>query len=276
MNHILRSSMGAVIAGIIAAGCSTTPPASNVAAANTAIGNAQQAIDQASADPHVAKYAASELERASASLQKAKTAWNDKHDLTTTTHFAYIAQQRAATAQEFAGERAAGEAVTVAAAERDQVYSSLAARSGKPKAITELAQKDLVGFAPGRAKIPASAKRALDALAATLKSNPEREVVIEGYTDNIGGPRYNQALAMRRADAVRVALLQRGIDSGRIAIRSHGEQNPAASNKSRIGRLENRRAEVVTGDSNTQMLGSSQISSTTSSDENGQSRQPER
>ena len=276
MNHILRTSMGAVIAGIIAAGCSTAPPASNVAAAKNAIGNAQQAIDQASADPHVAKYAPSELERASASLQKAKAAWNDKHDLTTTTHFAYIAQQRAATAQEFASERAAGEAVTVAAAERDQVYSSLAARSAKPKAITELAQKDLVGFAPGRAKIPASAKRALDELAATLKSNPEREVVIEGYTDNTGGPRYNQSLGMKRADAVRVALLQRGIDSGRIAIRSHGEENPASSNKSRIGRLENRRAEVVLGDSNTQMLGSSQISSTTSSDENGQSRQPDR
>jgi outer membrane protein OmpA-like peptidoglycan-associated protein len=100
--------------------------------------------------------------------------------------------------------------------------------------------------------------------------------VIEGYTDNTGGPRYNQSLGMRRADAVRVALLRRGIDSGRIAIRSHGEENPASSNKSRIGRMENRRAEVVTGDSNTQMLGSSQISSTTSSDENGQSRQPDR
>ncbi|WP_208276707.1 OmpA family protein [Massilia oculi] len=277
MNHILRSATGAVVAGIIATGCATSPPASEVAAARTAIDNAGQAIDHASADPHVAKYAPSELERATASLQKAKTVWNDKHDLTATRHFAYLAQQRAATAQEFANARAADDAVKVAAAELNQTMTvAIEQRRGKPSAIAELAQKDLVGFAPGTAKIPASAKRALDELAATLKSNPEREVVIEGYTDNVGGPRYNQALALKRAAAVRTALLQRGIASSRIAIRSFGEENPASSNASRIGRLENRRAEVITGDVDTQMRGASQISSTQSSDENGQSKQPER
>ncbi len=277
MNHILRSATGALVAGIIATGCATSPPSSEVAAARAAIDNAGQAVDHASADPHVAKYAPSELERATASLQKAKTAWNDKHDLTATQHFAYLAQQRAATAQEFANERAADEAVKVAAAELNQTMSvAVAQRRGKPSAIAELAQKDLVGFAPGTAKVPASAKRALDELAATLKSNPEREVVIDGHTDNVGGPRYNQALALRRAAAVRAALLQRGIASSRIAIRSLGEENPASSNANRIGRLENRRAEVITGDTGVQMRGSSQISSTQSSDENGQSKEPQR
>lgn len=277
MNHILRSATGAVVAGIIATGCATSPPASEVAAARTAIDNAGQAIDHASADPHVAKYAPSELERATASLQKAKTAWDDKHDLTATQHFAYLAQQRAATAQEFANERAAEDTVKVAAAELNQTMSvAMAQRRNQPSVISELAQKDLVGFAPGKAKIPASAKRALDELASTLKSDPKREVVIDGHTDNVGGPRYNQALALRRAEAVRAALLQRGIASSRIAIRSLGEENPASSNASRIGRLENRRAEVITGDTGTHMVGSSQISSTQSSEENGQSKQPER
>ncbi|RNF30777.1 hypothetical protein NM04_10805 [Massilia aurea] len=277
MNNILRSATGALVAGIFATGCATSPPSSEVAAARAAIDNAGQAVDHASADPHVVKYAPSELERATASLQKAKTAWNDKHDLTATTHLAYLAQQRAATAQEFANERAAEETVKVAAAELNQTMSvAVVQRSGKPSAIAELAQKDLVGFAPGTAKIPASAKRALDELAATLKSNPEREVVIEGYTDNVGGPRYNQALALKRAEAVRAALLQRGIASGRIAIRSLGEENPASSNANRVGRLENRRAEVITGDVGTQMRGSSQISSTQSSEENGQSKEPQR
>lgn len=277
MNNILRSATGALVAGIIATGCATSPPSSEVAAARAAIDNAGQAVDHASADPHVAKYAPSELERATASLQKAKTAWNEKHDLTATQHFAYLAQQRAATAQEFANERAADEAVKVAAAELNQTMSvAVAQRRGKPSAIADLAQKDLVGFAPGTAKVPASAKRALDELAATLKSNPEREVVIDGHTDNVGGPRYNQGLALRRAAAVRAALLQRGIASSRIAIRSLGEENPASSNANRIGRLENRRAEVITGDTGVQLRGASQISSTQSSEENGQSKQPER
>lgn len=276
MNHILRSATGAVVAGIIATGCSTSPPASEVAAARTAIGNAGQAIDQASADPHVARYAPSELERATASLQKAKTAWNDKHDLTTTKHYAYLAQQRAATAQEFANERAAVDTVKVAAAELDQTLSvAAAARRSKPSAIAELVKNDLAGFAPGTATIPASARPAIDELATTLKNNPGREVVIEGHTDNVGSPRYNQALAMKRAEAVREALIRRGVASSRIAIRSYGEEGPVSSNDSRIGRRENRRAEVISADA-MQMVGSSQLSTTTSSDDPGeQPRQPE-
>ena len=128
MNHIIRSTTGAIVAGMIVAGCSTSPPASEVAAAQAAIGNAGQAVDHAAADPHVAKYAASELERASDSLRKATAAWNDKHALPATTHFAYLAQQRAATAQELANQRAAEETLTVAAAERDQALSVAAAR----------------------------------------------------------------------------------------------------------------------------------------------------
>ncbi|MGF6276287.1 outer membrane protein OmpA-like peptidoglycan-associated protein [Massilia sp. UYP11] len=276
MNHILRSAAGAVVAGIIATGCSTSPPASEMAAANTAIGNAGQAIDQASADPRVAKYAPSELERANASLQKAKTAWNDKRDLTATRHFAYIAQQRAATAQEFANERAAEDAVKVAAAELDQTLSVAATiQRTQPGALTELAQKGLAGFASGSAKLPASAIPAINELATMLKNDPEREVVIEGHTDSVGSPRYNQALALKRAEAVRDALIRRGIDTRRIAIRSYGEELPASNNASRIGRLENRRAEAITADAS-QMVGASQISKTVSSDEQGeQPRQPE-
>lgn len=277
MNNILRSATGAVAAGIIATGCATSPPASEVAAARAAIDNAGQAVDHASADPQVVKYAPSELERATASLQKAKTAWNDKHDLTATRHLAYLAQQRAATAQEFANERAAQETVKVAAAELNQTMSVAAtARPSKPSAIPDLAQKGLIGFSTGASQLPASAVPAINELATILKSNPGREVVIEGHTDNVGTPRYNQALAMKRAEAVRVALVRRGIDSSRIALRSYGEEKPASNNASRIGRKENRRAEIITADG-AQMVGSSQISATVSSDDPGeQPRQPER
>jgi len=273
MNHILRTATGAIVAGIIATGCSTSPPASEVAAAQTAIGNAGQAIDHASADPHVVKYAPSELERATVSMRKAKAAWNDKHDLTATKHLAYIAQQRAATAQEFGDERAAADTVKVAAAELDQTLS--VAATARRSAIAELVLQDLAGFAPGTAKLPASAMPAIDELATALKNDPGREVIIAGYTDNIGSPRHNQALAMKRAEAVRAALLHRGIASSRIAIRSYGEADPASSNDSRIGRRENRRAEVISADA-MQMTGSSQLSTTTSSDDPGeQPRQPE-
>lgn len=272
MKHIIRSTTGAIVAGMIAAGCSTSPPASDVAAAQTAISNAGQAVDHAAADAHVAKYASSELERASDSLRKATAAWNDKHDLPATMHLAYLAQQRAATAQELANQRAAEEALTVAAAERDQAVSVAAAeRSRKSSATTEQEQASLAGFATGAAKLPANAMPKIDELATTLKNNPDRHVMIEGHTDNVGSPGYNQALAMKRADTVRIALVKRGIDSSRIAVRSYGEANPLATNDTGLGRWENRSAQVIVGDTDARMVGSSQGSGAATS--SGQSEQ---
>ena len=265
MNHIIRSTTGAIVAGMIVAGCSTSPPASEVAAAQTAIGNAGQAVDQAAADPRVAKYAPGELERASDSLRKATAAWNDKHDLPATTHLAYLAQQRAVTAQEFANQRASEEALTVAAAERDQALSVAAARRAHapPVASTtgatmEQGQQSLAGFSTGAAKLPANAMPKIDELATTLKNNPEQNVVIEGHTDNVGSPEYNQALAMKRAETVRDALVSRGIDPNRIAVRSVGEENPVANNDTGLGRWENRSAQVMVGGMDAGMVGSSQ------------------
>jgi len=265
MNHIIRSTTGAIVAGVIVAGCSTSPPASEVAAAQTAISNAGQAVDHAAADPHVAKYAPGELERASDSLRKATAAWNDKHDLPATTHLAYLAQQRAVTAQEFANQRASEEALTVAAAERDQALSVAAARRAHapPVASTtgatmEQGQQSLAGFSTGAAKLPANAMPKIDELATTLKNNPEQNVVIEGHTDNVGSPEYNQALAMKRAETVRDALVSRGIDPNRIAVRSVGEENPVANNDTGLGRWENRSAQVMVGGMDAGMVGSSQ------------------
>jgi outer membrane protein OmpA-like peptidoglycan-associated protein len=273
MKHIIRSTTGALVAGMIAAGCSTSPPASDVAAANTAIGNAGQAVDQAAADPHVAKYATSELERATASLDQARTAWNKQHDLKATRHLAYVAQQRAATAQQLANERAAEEVVTVAAAERDHAVN-VAAANRRAKPVTEQAREGLAGFSTGTAKLPAKAAPKINELAAMLRSNPERMVVIEGHTDNVGSQTVNQALAMKRAEAVRAALLRRGVNTSRIVIRSYGEENPVASNDTPVGRRENRRAQVIIGDMEERMVGSSTGSTaTTSSGSGGQSGQ---
>jgi outer membrane protein OmpA-like peptidoglycan-associated protein len=280
MKNIIRSSSGALVAGMIAAGCSTAPPASEVTAANTALDNAGQAIDRAAADPHVAKYTTSELDRATASLHKAQEAWKDKHDLATTTHFAYLAQQRAATAQELANGRAADEALAMAASNRDQAVSSMMAErrsetppptaSTAPTPSTGEAQQGLGGFAFGAATVPPAAKPAIDQVASTLKSNPGSKVVIEGYTDNVGSPAYNQNLALERAQAVRTALVREGVEAGRISVRAHGEENPIASNDTKEGRRENRRAQVIIEDAGGSMVGSSQGGTTSSSSGEGE------
>ena len=264
MKHIIRSTAGTLLAGMIAAGCATSPPASDVAAATTAISNAGQAIDQAAANPHVASYATSELARATGSLDKAKAAWSDKHDVRAAMHYAYIAQQRATTAQELANGRASEDVVKLAAAQRDQVVSVAAAQRRARPAVEEV-QHGIPGFAVGAAKLPAASVQMMDALANTLKDGPERMVVIEGHTDNVGSPVDNQALALERAEAVRTALILRGVDTSRITIRSHGEGAPAASNDTGAGRRENRRAQVIIADMETSMVGSSRGSGATTS-----------
>lgn len=281
MEHFIRSTTGALVAGMIAAGCASTPSASDTATANAAIANAGQAVDHAASDPNVAKYASSELDRATASLTRAKAAWNDKHDLTASTQFAYLARQRAATAQELANERAAHEAVALAAATRDREVAAAEARHpGSTTVVSvEQSQKGLGGFASGRATIPPEAMPAIAALANELKNNPGRVVVIDGHTDTVGPSRYNQALGMQRAKAVRAALVREGIESSRITIRSHGEDNPVASNDTSAGRRENRRVQILTGNTTESLLGSSsqmgssQAGSATSSGQGGQSGQ---
>jgi outer membrane protein OmpA-like peptidoglycan-associated protein len=264
MKHIIRSTAGALVVGMIAAGCSTTPPANEVAAANTALGNAGQAVDRAAADPHVAKFTPSELDRATDSLQKAQAAWKDKHDLATTTQLAYLAQQRAATAQELAAARASDEALVVAAANRDQVMSTLAERRSQQAAPTastaptEPGQQGVAGFATGRSKLPPNSMAAIGQLATAIKNNPGSKVVIEGHTDNVGSAKRNQTLAMERAQAVRSALVQQGVEVGRITVQSQGEQNPVASNDTGMGRYQNRRAQVIIGEAGASMVGSSQ------------------
>lgn len=100
-------------------------------------------------------------------------------------------------------------------------------------------------FETAEAELKAGAYRTIDRVAEALKREPERRVVIEGHTDSVGSDEYNQALSQRRANAVRNALLARGVSSEQVRAVGRGEHVPIASNKNPGGRQENRRVEMV-------------------------------
>lgn len=86
----------------------------------------------------------------------------------------------------------------------------------------------------------------LDALAAWLRADATRRVVLVGHTDNEGDLDRNIALSKARAEAVLAALVEDyGVDKAQIAARGVGFLAPRASNATKEGREANRRVEVV-------------------------------
>ena len=72
------------------------------------------------------------------------------------------------------------------------------------------------------------------------------KVEIDGYTDSTGGPKINQPLSEKRADAVKAWLLDHGATSAdHITTKGLGATNPIADNKTAKGRFQNRRAEIL-------------------------------
>jgi outer membrane protein OmpA-like peptidoglycan-associated protein len=100
-----------------------------------------------------------------------------------------------------------------------------------------------VYFATGSANLTQNSRAILDKVYRTLRDNPEIEVEIQGHTDNTGGYELNMRLSKQRADAVKLYLINRGIDAARIRTSGFGPDKPIAPNTSREGRAQNRRIE---------------------------------
>jgi OOP family OmpA-OmpF porin len=102
-----------------------------------------------------------------------------------------------------------------------------------------------VNFAFNSSEIEPSARPVLDQAALILLDNPGVTVLVEGHTDSIGSEEYNQALSVRRAEAVFSYLVNRGVDPERFRVEGFGKTRPIASNATEAGRAQNRRVELV-------------------------------
>lgn len=100
-------------------------------------------------------------------------------------------------------------------------------------------------FATASAELQSGAHRNLDKLVDFLNEYPERGVLIEGHTDNVGSVDYNQGLSRRRAESVMSYLVRQGIASQRLSAAGLGMDRPVASNDTASGRQQNRRVEII-------------------------------
>lgn len=100
-------------------------------------------------------------------------------------------------------------------------------------------------FATGKSDLNASAQLSMDKIADFLQENQNRNLLVEGHTDSVGGDEYNQGLSEQRAASVKSALVKRGVASERIVTIGYGKKYPLASNDDASGKQQNRRVEAI-------------------------------
>ena len=124
------------------------------------------------------------------------------------------------------------------------------ANNGCPEVNAEVldnlkVQAKSVYFNAGTTTFKASIGRtSLDVIADLIKGLPNAKFNVEGHTDSDGSDAYNQKLSEERANVVKMALIQRGVNGDNLNAVGFGESAPIATNKTAKGKAENRRTEV--------------------------------
>jgi OmpA-OmpF porin, OOP family len=99
-------------------------------------------------------------------------------------------------------------------------------------------------FASNNAVLKAAGKAKLDDLVDKVKGINLEVIVAVGHTDSAGKDASNQALSVRRAEAVKAYLVSKGIEKNRVYTEGKGSKQPVADNKTKEGRAKNNRVEI--------------------------------
>jgi outer membrane protein OmpA-like peptidoglycan-associated protein len=158
--------------------------------------------------------------------------------------------------------QAAGQAATVAQGAADKANeaalaasTSAAAANTRAEAVDKASKRlvyevvlneDQGNFTFGKKDLPDEAKAKLDEMINALKADPKGAFFeIEGHTDSIGDTVLNEKLGMERAEAVKRYLYEHHqVPLHKMNAISYGEDKPAADNKTKAGRAQNRRVVI--------------------------------
>ena len=118
------------------------------------------------------------------------------------------------------------------------------------KTVVYINLSDKMLYQSGSANITSRANEVLGKIAEIVKSRPDLEVMVEGYTDNMPINQQciqdNWELSVKRATSVVKALQKNyNIDPNRLIAAGRGEYNALASNDTAEGRAINRRTRII-------------------------------
>ena len=160
--------------------------------------------------------------------------------------------EAAAQAEKDAAEKAEADAAAKAQEEADAAAAARAAAEAEAAAAEAAAVAEAIAALPAvqfenaRAVLAPSADAVLEAMAPALTAGPSGVVYeVRGYTDSSGDAMANQVLSERRASAVVVGLVARGVPAESLAAVGFGEKDPLVSpERSEADRAANRRVVV--------------------------------
>ena len=100
-------------------------------------------------------------------------------------------------------------------------------------------------FEIGQVNINAKSLQGLDSLVQIMTLYPKTSLVITGHTDNTGTIKINNRLSLLRAKKVQSYLIKKGLAENRTTLIGMADAQPIASNATKEGRTQNRRADLT-------------------------------
>jgi outer membrane protein OmpA-like peptidoglycan-associated protein len=94
-------------------------------------------------------------------------------------------------------------------------------------------------------RIVPTTRAILDDVAGGLAASSATRIKVIGHTDSTGDAQANRDLSLRRAEAVKAYLVEKGVPAGRIETAGMGADQPLAPNDTEEGRKQNRRTEIL-------------------------------
>ena len=127
---------------------------------------------------------------------------------------------------------------------RDQELQDMVVRrNAETQALVVTLAGDFL-FDTDSATLKPGAYPQLNRIARVLNDDPSTRILVKGHTDSRGSEAYNMELSQRRADAVRNALVQAGVNPSRLTTIGYGESQPIVGENSPAAWQQNRRVEI--------------------------------